>query len=114
MMSLLAEYDRAGAALAGAMQASQVGAVLASRAELEQVKLFAKQVNDRALVADANELQMRCERRLGVLLRNRRSLRGTCRQGATAGGGCTGDAERDRSRSKAVGEGEAGRRGRRR
>lgn len=64
-MTLLAAYDRARVALA---EATQVGEVLAIRDELEHVKLYARQIQDRALLADATIFQMRAERRLGVLL----------------------------------------------
>src|SRR5262249_43946843 len=37
-------------------------------AELELVKLYAKQIRDRALLEEATIFQMRCERHLGVLL----------------------------------------------
>jgi N6-adenosine-specific RNA methylase IME4 len=64
-MTLLAQYDRARCALA---EATRVDQVLAIRDELEHVKLYAKQIRDRALMADAAAFQMRAERRLGVLL----------------------------------------------
>ncbi|MCP1832801.1 MT-A70 family methyltransferase [Bradyrhizobium sp. USDA 4545] len=64
-MTLLAAYDRARVALA---EATRVDQVLAVRDELEHVKLYARQIQDRALLADATVIQMRSERRLGVLL----------------------------------------------
>jgi N6-adenosine-specific RNA methylase IME4 len=64
-MTQLAAYDRARVALA---EASRVDQVLAVRDELEHVKLYAKQIRDRALLEDATIIQMRAERRLGVLL----------------------------------------------
>jgi len=64
-MTLLAAYDRARVALA---EATKVGEVMAVRDELEHVKLYARQIQDRALLADATVFQMRAERRLGVLL----------------------------------------------
>lgn len=68
-MTMLASYDRAMAALASALKSTEVKTVLASRDELDHVKLHAKRVRDRALLADATEFQMRVERWLGVLLR---------------------------------------------
>jgi len=67
-MTMLAHYDRAMAALATALKSTAVDVVLKSRDELDHVKLHAKQVRDRALLADATEFQMRVERWLGVLL----------------------------------------------
>lgn len=64
-MTLLAAYDRARVALA---EASTVGEVLSIRDELEHVKLYARQIQDKALLADAIVVQMRTERRLGFLL----------------------------------------------
>jgi N6-adenosine-specific RNA methylase IME4 len=64
-MTLLAAYDRMRAALA---EATQVSEVLGIRDELEHVKLHARQIQDRELLANAIEFQMRTERRLGVLL----------------------------------------------
>lgn len=64
-MTLLAAYSRARDALA---EATQVGEVLAIRDELEHVKLYARQIQNRELLGDATVFQMRCERRLGVLL----------------------------------------------
>jgi len=64
-MTMLAQYERARAALA---EATRVDEVLSIRDELAHVKLYARQIQDRALLADATEFQMRAERRLGVLL----------------------------------------------
>jgi N6-adenosine-specific RNA methylase IME4 len=64
-MTLLAAYDRARTALA---EATQVGEVLAIRDELAHVKLYARQIQDRELLADATAIQLRAERRLGFLL----------------------------------------------
>lgn len=64
-MTMLAQYERARAALA---EATKVEQVLSIRDELAHVKLYAKQIRDRALLADATEFQLRAERRLGVLL----------------------------------------------
>jgi N6-adenosine-specific RNA methylase IME4 len=67
-MTLLVSYERALAAMSEALQATAVETVLASRDQLQHIKLRAKQIRDRALLADATEFQMRVERRLGVLL----------------------------------------------
>jgi hypothetical protein len=64
-MTQLAAYDRARVALA---EATRVDEVMAVRDEFEHVKLYARQIHDRALLADATIIQMRAERRLGVLL----------------------------------------------
>ena len=64
-MTLLAAYDRARVALA---EATRVDQVLAVRDELEHVRLYARQIRDRALLSDATVFQMRAERRLGFLL----------------------------------------------
>jgi hypothetical protein len=42
--------------------------------EIDHVKLYARQINDRALSADATEFQMRLERRLGGLLKAKEVL----------------------------------------
>jgi N6-adenosine-specific RNA methylase IME4 len=67
-MNMLAQYDLAMSALATALQSTQVEIVLKSRDDLDHVKLHAKRVRDRQLLADAIEFQMRVERWLGVLL----------------------------------------------
>jgi len=64
-MTMLAQYDRARAALA---EATRVEEVLPLLDELEHVKLYAKQIRDKALLADASVFQLRAERRLGILL----------------------------------------------
>jgi N6-adenosine-specific RNA methylase IME4 len=67
-MTMLAQYDSAMAALSVALASTQVDVVLKSRDDLDHVKLHAKRVRDRQLLADATEFQMRVERWLGVLL----------------------------------------------
>jgi N6-adenosine-specific RNA methylase IME4 len=67
-MNMLAQYDAALSALAKALASTDVRVVLASRDELDHVKLHAKRVRDRQLLADATEYQMRVERWLGMLL----------------------------------------------
>jgi N6-adenosine-specific RNA methylase IME4 len=64
-MTLLAAYDRARAAL---QEATQISEVLAIRAELDHVKLHARHIQDRVVLAEATVLQMRAERHLGRLL----------------------------------------------
>jgi hypothetical protein len=67
-MNMLTSYEQAMAALSTALSSEQVDVVLKGRDDLNHVKLHAKQVRDRALLADATEFQMRVERWLGVLL----------------------------------------------
>lgn len=64
-MTSLAQYDRARAALA---EATRVDEVLPLRAQMEHIKLHARHVQDRELMADATEIQIRAERKLGFLL----------------------------------------------
>lgn len=64
-MTALAIYERARAALA---EATRVDQVLSIRDEMAHAKLYAQQIKDRALMAEAAEIQLRVERRLGVLL----------------------------------------------
>ena len=64
-MTALAQYHAARAALA---EATRVDQVLAIRDELEHVKLYAKEIQDRALLADACVFQLRAERRLGEII----------------------------------------------
>lgn len=64
-MTTLAQYSAARAALA---EAARVDQVMHVRDEVEHLQLYARQIKDRTLMADALELQLRCERRLGQLL----------------------------------------------
>ncbi|WP_245286263.1 MT-A70 family methyltransferase [Bradyrhizobium sp. WSM1417] len=64
-MTQLAAYDRARVALA---EATRVDQVLSIRDEMQHVKLYARQIQDKALLEDAIVLQTRTERRLGILL----------------------------------------------
>jgi N6-adenosine-specific RNA methylase IME4 len=64
-MTLLMAYDQARTALAAAAKVSDV---LSFRDWSEHLKLHARQIQDRALLADATEFQMRAERQLGVFL----------------------------------------------
>lgn len=66
MTGALAKYDAARAALAAA---KSVDEVLGVRDEAERLKLYARQAKDRGLLADAMEIQMRAERRLGEMIR---------------------------------------------
>jgi hypothetical protein len=65
---MLAQYDIAMRALSTALNSREVAVVLKSRENLEFIKLRARQLNDRKLLADATEFHMRVERWLGVLL----------------------------------------------
>lgn len=65
-MTTLAQYDRARAALAEATRVDQVLPILD---EIEHVKLYARQIEDQDLLADAGEFQMRAERRLGIVIK---------------------------------------------
>ena len=64
-MTMLSQYDLARRALA---EATTVTQVLSLHDEIQFIKLHAKQINDRELMADAMVFQMRVERRLGILL----------------------------------------------
>jgi len=64
-MTMLAQYEIARQALA---EAATVHDVLSIRDELQFIKLHAQQIRDRVLLAEAMAFQLRCERRLGVLL----------------------------------------------
>ena len=55
-MTTLAQYERARAALAEATRVDQVLPILD---EVAHVRLYARQIQDRALLADATEFQMR-------------------------------------------------------
>lgn len=68
-MNILAHYDHMITALAKALQSVEVKVVKSGLDDLEVIKLRAKQVRDRQMLADATEFQMRVERWLGVLLR---------------------------------------------
>lgn len=64
-MTALLQYDAARAALA---QAKTFDDVMGIREEMEHVKLYGRQVKDKSLIAEATEIQMRADRRLGELL----------------------------------------------
>ncbi|WP_316228352.1 MULTISPECIES: MT-A70 family methyltransferase [unclassified Bradyrhizobium] len=65
MSTVLQAYDRARAALA---EAATVTEVLALRDEIAHIELYARQVRNRELIEQAMVLQLRAERRLGMLL----------------------------------------------
>jgi len=65
MSTALTRYDVAKAAL---IEAKRVDEVMEIRNEAERMRLYAKQAQDRSLIADANEIHLRAERRLGELL----------------------------------------------
>lgn len=67
-MNMMVHYDIAMKALSTALSSEDVSVVLKSRDDLELMKLRAKQVKDRRLLADATEFQMRVERWLGKLI----------------------------------------------
>lgn len=64
-MTALAQYHAARTALA---EATRIDEVLPVLAEIEHVKLYAKQIEDRALLADASVFQLRAERRVGEII----------------------------------------------
>jgi hypothetical protein len=64
-MTQLAQYPRIRAALA---EAAKIEEILPIIDEIEHVRLYAKQIEDQELLADAAEYQMRAERRLGDIL----------------------------------------------
>lgn len=64
-MTTLAQYEHARAALAEATRIDQVLPILD---EVEHVKLYARQIADRELLADASAFQMKAERRLGIVI----------------------------------------------
>jgi len=67
-MSVPAQYDHATKALSAALASRDIGVVVNNRESLEFIKLRARQLNDRQLLADATEFHMRVERWLGILL----------------------------------------------
>jgi hypothetical protein len=69
MNGMLVHYDAAMKALSTALSSNDVTVVLKSREDLELLRVRARQIRDRELLADATEFQMRVERRLGVLLK---------------------------------------------
>lgn len=76
-MTSLAQYDAARAALAAA---TRIDEVLPLRAQMEHLKLHAKHVQDKELLAEATEIQIRTEAKLGFLLKEAEKA-GHIRQG---------------------------------
>jgi methylase of polypeptide subunit release factors len=64
-MNLLVAYDRARAAIA---EARTVKAVLEIRDQIAHLKLYARQIQDREILAEAAELQLRADRQLGEFI----------------------------------------------
>lgn len=64
-MSSLAQYARARAALA---EATRIDEIVPLIEEVENVRRYAKQINDEELIADATVEQMRAERKLGFII----------------------------------------------
>jgi hypothetical protein len=67
-MNMLTSYDQAMAVLSAALKSKDIVVVLKGRDDLDMIKLRARQLRDRQLLADATEFQMRVERWLGELL----------------------------------------------
>lgn len=63
----LVRYEAARAALA---QARSVDEVQGVRRASEQMKLYARQAKDKSLLADATEIQIRAERKLGIMIQS--------------------------------------------
>ncbi len=80
-MTSLIQYEHARTALAEATRIDQVLPILD---EIEHVKLYAKQISDRALLADASEFQMKAERRLGTVIAAAKEI-GHFKQGRQSG-----------------------------
>lgn len=66
-MSALILYDTAREALAEALRVDEV---LSVRDQAERIRLYGRQARDRRIIADATELQLRAERKLGTMLRS--------------------------------------------
>jgi N6-adenosine-specific RNA methylase IME4 len=64
-MTALIQYERARAALA---DATKVEEILPLKAEVEHLKLYARQIQDRVLLAEAHAFQVRVERKLGLVI----------------------------------------------
>jgi N6-adenosine-specific RNA methylase IME4 len=67
-MNMLAQYDVVMSAIAEALESTQVDVVKAGWEQLDHIKLHARQILDRQMLAKATELQMKLERQLGLLL----------------------------------------------
>lgn len=97
-MTTLAQYDRARMALAEATRIDQVLPILD---EVEHVKLHAKQIADRELLAEASAFQMKAERHLGFVIAAAKQA-GHFRQGKRSVGKSA-DAELSRATLEEVG-----------
>lgn len=64
-MTVLAQYERARTALA---EATRVDQVLSIHDEIEHIKLYAKQIEDRQLMIEASAFQLRTEHKLAKIL----------------------------------------------
>lgn len=64
-MTSLAQYEIARAALA---KATKVDEILSIHDEVDHIKLYAKQINDKALLSEAAAFQLRVEHKLGLVL----------------------------------------------
>lgn len=64
-MTSLAQYERARSALA---EATRIDEILPLIDEVENVRRYARMINDEALVADATAFQMKAERKLGFVI----------------------------------------------
>lgn len=77
----LVRFEAAAAALAAARAVDEVQAVSAAA---ERLRLYARQARDRSLLADATEIALRAERRLGELLAEARAAGMLARRGRPA------------------------------
>jgi N6-adenosine-specific RNA methylase IME4 len=81
-MTMLAVYDRCRRAL---VEANSLNDVKQVRDDLEHIKLYAKQINDKALLEEAVITQMNAERRMGEMV-TAFKVAGKISQGRLAGG----------------------------
>jgi N6-adenosine-specific RNA methylase IME4 len=98
-MTTLAQYERARAALA---EATTINEVLPLLDEIAHVKLYAKQIADRELLADASAFQMKAERRLGIVIQAAKEA-GHFRQGKRRQPGESAEPEHSRATLEEVG-----------
>jgi N6-adenosine-specific RNA methylase IME4 len=98
-MTTLAQYERARAALA---EATTINEVLPLLDEIAHVKLYAKQIADRELLADASAFQMKAERRLGIVIQAAKEA-GHFKQGKRRQPGESAEPEHSRATLEEVG-----------